>query len=132
MNRFYNLPEDLLILIYKKYYSTYVLHELLSIPGNFSFMINDDWWTTQLERDYRIIDKIGPGAWSFLKESDYNFIMYADRYNVMYKKICNGVGMDSGHSANSFELSLYIMQNIAKNGWERYTRDPVHNYLITI
>jgi hypothetical protein len=52
----------------------------------------------------------------FLKESDYNFVMYANRHNEMFKKIYNGVGDDSDHSGNSFNCSMYIMQNIAKNG----------------
>ena len=122
MNRFYNLPEDVLNLIYKKYYSNYVLHELLTRPGNFSFIIKDNMWANQLERDYRIIDKIGPDAWKFLKESDYNFVMYANRHNEMFKKIYNGVGDDSDHSGNSFNCSMYIMQNIAKNGWKEFIK----------
>ena len=120
MNRFYDLPEDLLNLIYKKYYSTHVLNEILTRPGNFSFIIKDTLWANQLERDYRIIDKIGSGAWKFLKESDYNFVMHANRHNEMFKKIYNGVGDDSDHNGNSFNCSMYIMQNIAKNGWKKF------------
>ena len=41
MNLFYDLPEDILFLIYKKYYSNHVLHELLTMPGNFVSWYND-------------------------------------------------------------------------------------------
>jgi hypothetical protein len=83
-NLFYDLPIELINLVYKQYHTNYVLKQLLTRPGNFSFMDTD--WADILEQDYRVVDNI-PGAWEFLRVCDYNFIMYANRRNVIFKKI---------------------------------------------
>jgi len=104
-NLFYDLPVELINLVYKQYHTNYVLKQLLTRPGNFSFLDTD--WADILERDYRTVDNI-PGAWEFLRVCDYNFIMYANRRNVIFKKIYNSINIGN---------SLYILQFIAKNGW---------------
>ncbi len=104
-NLFYDLPIELINLVYKQYHTNYVLKQLLTRPGNFSFMDTD--WADILEQDYRVVDNI-PGAWEFLRVCDYNFIMYANRRNVIFKKIYNSINIGN---------SLYILQFIAKNGW---------------
>jgi len=107
-NLFYDLPVELINLIYKKYHTKYVLQELLTRPGNFSFL--DTHWSYQLECDYRAVDNI-PGAWEFLRICDYNFILYANRRDFIFKKIYNAINIGN---------SLYILQFIAKNGWDRF------------
>ena len=118
-NRFYRLPEDILCLIYKKYYSVHVLNQLVTRPGNFAGIMDDSNWTFQLQRDYRIIDKI-PGAWDFLKNTEDDFIMNADRRNRIFKCITNCIANDSIHTGFSINCSLNLLQFIAKNGWDYF------------
>ena len=119
-NYFYNLPEDLINLIYRKYYSAHVMEELKERPGNFSWIDTDPDWECQLTRDYRIINNT-PGAWEFLGLYR-NFIRDANRMSPMFKKISNSVCNDSDHTGSSFGCSINIMSLISKIGWKEYKR----------
>jgi hypothetical protein len=121
INLFYSLPDEIMHIIYKKVFSMTVLEELKNKPGFFYF-VNDPKWETILRRDYRIINKLGPCAWNFIKQ--YNdFIWEANRLDPMYKIILHNIDLsDSSHDGYTFNKSMYHMAMIAKHGWKKYKK----------
>lgn len=113
------LPEDILYLIYKKVFSLDVLEQIKYMPGNFKYLgfKNMD-LVDQLEKDYLVIDKIGPKAWDFLKKYN-NFVMEANRKDKMYKLIFNSIYINR-YIGCDFSMCMNIMCYIAKHGWEKY------------
>ena len=107
-NIFYDLPEDILYLIYKKYYTVHVMEQLKSRPGNFAWLDADSHVVHHLERVYRTINNIGPLAWNFLRSSD-NYLFEANRFD-------NTIA----HNGDLHFKSLIVMHFISKNGWDVY------------
>jgi len=122
INLFYSLPDELMYIIHKKIFSMCVLEELKNRPGNFNFLEHyyDEQWKNMLERDYRVMNKIGTDAWNFVKKYD-DFIWEANRLDPMYKTILDNIGsIKNFHNGRSFNKSMYHMTMIARHGWENY------------
>jgi hypothetical protein len=99
------------------------MQELLDRPGNFSFLETDEEWIYQLEKDYRLINKI-PGAWDFLRNCcDDNYMFNANRRDPLFKKINNTICNSSEHTGASFGCIMNNMQIISKFGWIEYKKD---------
>jgi hypothetical protein len=68
-NLFYNLPVELINLIYKKYHTTYVLQELLTRPGIFKNWFEDyKCWSCFFIEQLSVMRFIAVHGWEIYKE----------------------------------------------------------------
>jgi len=110
------LPEDILHLIYKKYYSIHVLGELLHRPGNFAFMYNTKLsntsdgikWIYSIQRDYNTINKMGTKGWEYI-----NIQICSDFFHPLINHIKSDI--------------LYNLQIIGKFGWNSWKKSIIEN-----
>ena len=114
MNFFYDLPEDLICLIYKKVYNG-VMEQLKNRPGNFAFMKNSE-WAFQLEKDYHTIDKLN--AWEFLKTCTGFFDTVINRPSQFY--IIYNILQANHRNGTHLKASMANMQMISTMGWVKY------------
>lgn len=128
MNRFYDLPEELINLIYKKFHSKYVLQELLTRPGSFKNWFEDYkcWYCgksmlEENEKSYRIINSLGPESWEYFRTKTINpdddiCLKIKDRFKDNFDSRC---------WSRFFTEQLKVMEFIAVHGWEFYKKNSI-------
>jgi hypothetical protein len=120
LNLFYSLPDDLMWVIHKKIFSMQVLKQITR-EGDFSiFNTKPEWkWCDdECEICYRVLESVGPDAWSFVKKYRF-FYEEADRNSPIYKRIMDAFGV-AFHPKKKFLVGMSNMMIISRIGWQRY------------
>ena len=87
-NLFYSLPDDVMWVIHKKIFSMEVLKQITR-EGDFSIFNCKPawkWCDDECSICYRVLESVGPEAWSFVKKYVF-FYEQADKNSPVYKKI---------------------------------------------
>jgi hypothetical protein len=89
--------------------------------GDFSiFNTKPDWkWCDdECEICYRVLESVGPDAWSFVKKYRF-FYEEADRNTAIYKRIMDAFGV-AFPPERQFIVGMCNMMIIARIGWQNY------------
>ena len=128
MNLFYDLPEELINLIYKRYYSTYVLPEILTRPGSFKNWFEDyKCWRCgksmleENEKSYRIVNRLAPESWEYFRTKSIN---PNDDICLKIKELFKA-NFDTRCWSCFFIEQLKVMEFIAVHGWRVYKEHSI-------
>jgi hypothetical protein len=120
-NLFYSLPDDMMYTIHKMVFSMQVLKQITK-EGDFSiFNTNPEWkWCdNECEICYRVLESVGPDAWSFVKKYLF-FYEQADRNTAIYKQIMKAFTSAGVGPEQKLNVGMSNMMIIARIGWQNY------------
>jgi len=121
LNLFYSLPDEIMYLIHKKVFSMQVLKQIIK-EGDFSLLDTTPEWKwchNECEICYRVLESVGPDAWSFVKKYVF-FYEEADRNSPIYKKIMESFTREGFPPEQKFLVGMSSMLTISRIGWQNY------------